>query len=58
MLETLFTLFDDTVHNFPDLFKVETLGDSYMISAGCPVIKLAHAVDLARFALQVRMPMQ
>jgi len=53
MLETLFTLFDDTLHNFPNLFKVETLGDSYMISAGCPVKYDSHEMDLARFALQV-----
>ena len=53
MMETLFTLFDDTLLNFPDLFKVETLGDSYMVSAGCPIIKDDHAVDLTRFALQV-----
>jgi hypothetical protein len=37
MLEMLFTLFDDNLLEFPDLFKVETIGDSYMISAGCPV---------------------
>lgn len=54
MLETLFTLFDDTLHNFPNLFKVETLGDSYMISAGCPVKYDSHEIDLARFALQIR----
>ncbi|CBY11242.1 unnamed protein product [Oikopleura dioica] len=54
MLETLFTLFDDTLHNFPNLFKVETLGDSYMISAGCPVKYDSHEMDLARFALQIR----
>ena len=37
MLESLFTLYDDTLATFPHLYKVETLGDSYMITSGAPI---------------------
>ena len=39
---------------YPNLFKVETLGDSYMVSSGAPIKSDDHTRDLVRFALEIR----
>ncbi|XRB16649.1 guanylate cyclase [Pseudoscourfieldia marina] len=52
MLNRLYTAFDalTTRHG---LFKVETIGDAYMVVGGCPEAQPDHAVRIARMALDM-----
>ncbi|CAJ1948357.1 unnamed protein product [Cylindrotheca closterium] len=51
LLETLYRSFDEVAAKLK-VFKVETIGDSYMAVTGLPVPDENHAVHMARFAYQ------
>lgn len=54
MLNSLFTSFDELV-DVHGVYKVETIGDVYLVAAGCPVeyARADHADALASFALDM-----
>mmetsp|Transcript_42207 Transcript_42207/g.101959 ORF Transcript_42207/g.101959 Transcript_42207/m.101959 type:complete len:608 (+) Transcript_42207:114-1937(+) len=51
LLESLYRSFDEIAAKLK-VFKVETIGDSYMAVTGLPVPDENHAVHMARFAYQ------
>ncbi|CAH8444548.1 unnamed protein product [Dicrocoelium dendriticum] len=51
LLNALYTLFDDIIGNFR-VYKVETIGDAYMVASGLPKrIGNEHARELARMSI-------
>ncbi|XP_067848718.1 guanylate cyclase soluble subunit beta-2-like isoform X2 [Heptranchias perlo] len=54
MLNSMYSRFDriTTVH---DVYKVETIGDAYMVVGGVPIAVASHAERVANFALGMRM---
>ncbi|EGD78971.1 L3i88 isoform d [Salpingoeca rosetta] len=63
MLHELFLKFDDLADKH-GCYKVETIGDAYMVTAGCPeecedhALRIAHlAIDMARVAQTVTSPL-
>ncbi|XP_076580298.1 guanylate cyclase soluble subunit beta-2-like [Chaetodon auriga] len=53
MLNSMYSKFD-RLTNIHDIYKVETIGDAYMVVGGVPVPTESHAFRVANFALGVK----
>uniref|UniRef100_A0A667WFL9 guanylate cyclase n=1 Tax=Myripristis murdjan TaxID=586833 RepID=A0A667WFL9_9TELE len=53
MLNSMYSKFD-RLTNVHDVYKVETIGDAYMVVGGVPVPRESHACRVANFALGMR----
>ncbi|KAL4656927.1 guanylate cyclase soluble subunit beta-2-like [Arapaima gigas] len=53
MLNSMYSKFDQLT-NVHDVYKVETIGDAYMVVGGVPVLTDTHAERVANFALGMR----
>jgi guanylate cyclase len=52
-LGKMFSYFDQLVEKY-EVQKIETVGDSYVIAAGLPILRHDHAQVVARIALEIR----
>ncbi|XP_022082934.1 soluble guanylate cyclase 88E-like isoform X2 [Acanthaster planci] len=53
MLNAMYTKFDQ-LSEAHEVYKVETIGDAYMIVAGAPIVTKFHAVRVAEMALAMK----
>lgn len=57
MLNEIFSRFDRLLEQY-DLEKIKTIGDSYMVVGGLPLIRPDHAEAIAEFALDMQQQIQ
>jgi guanylate cyclase soluble subunit beta len=53
LLNMVFTKFDEKLHKYPEIYKVETVGDKYMAVCGLPEIIDLHTKYICRVALDI-----
>jgi guanylate cyclase soluble subunit beta len=53
LLNNVFTRIDEKVHQYPEIYKVETVGDKYMAVCGLPEIVELHTKYICLVALDI-----
>jgi guanylate cyclase soluble subunit beta len=53
ILNKVFTKFDEKVHKYPEIYKVETVGDKYMAVCGLPERVELHTKYICLLALDI-----
>ena len=53
LLNKVFTKFDEKLHAYPEIYKVETVGDKYMAVCGLPEKVELHTKYICLFALDI-----
>lgn len=53
LLNMVFTKFDEKLHKYPEIYKVETVGDKYMAVCGLPEVIDLHAKYICLVALDI-----
>lgn len=53
LLNSVFTKIDEKTHNYPEIYKVETVGDKYMAVCGLPEKVNSHTKSMCLLALDI-----
>ncbi|KAK2145579.1 hypothetical protein LSH36_671g01057 [Paralvinella palmiformis] len=53
MLNTIYSTFDASIDIY-DVYKVETIGDAYMVVSGLPIPNTDHTKEISLMALEIR----